>query len=245
MARGIPEIGGATQWRRHRSGPQGDQSASLPERGQRRDPHAGDHAQGRAAYSEQRAARGCGGKTLRRQSTEGMEPQGMARRRAAHGGDLPRLPREARARNRNRLRKLTAARCLPLSPPPRSPRPPCARTRPFALRRGRQENSRRCMMPATFGFFPAARTAAFNVPTIASGVLAGAKNMPQEPIGAKFGSTLDISGTSGKAENGLVPVKASARTRPSLIRPMTEGGVTNITLTLPPSMAVITSEAPL
>src|SRR3974390_799809 len=101
------------------------------------------------------------------------------------------------------------------------------------------------MTAATFGFLTAARTAAVKVWTIASGVLAGGKNMPQEPIGAKLGSTFDINGTSGKAGNGLVPVKASARTRPSLIRPMTEGGVTNITLTLPPSMAVITSEAPL
>src|SRR3974390_918642 len=101
------------------------------------------------------------------------------------------------------------------------------------------------MTAATFGVFTAARTAAFNLSTIASGVFAGAKNMPQEPIGAKLGSTFDINGTSGKARNGLVPVKASARTRPSLIRPMTEGGVTDITVTLPPSRAVITSEAPL
>ena len=47
------------------------------------------------------------------------------------------------------------------------------------------------------------------------------------------------------AGNGLVPVKASGRTRPSLISPITDGGVTNITCTLPPSIAVITSEAPL
>ena len=54
-----------------------------------------------------------------------------------------------------------------------------------------------------------------------------------------------ISGTSGNAGNGLVPVKPSARTRPSLTRPITDGGVTNITSTLPPSMPVITSDAPL
>ena len=54
-----------------------------------------------------------------------------------------------------------------------------------------------------------------------------------------------ISGTSGVGGNGLVPVKASGRTRPSLIRPMTDGGVTNITCTLPPSSAVMTSDAPL
>jgi len=40
MARGIPEIGGAADCRRNRSGPQRDQSASLPNRRQRRDPHA-------------------------------------------------------------------------------------------------------------------------------------------------------------------------------------------------------------
>src|SRR5664279_4520611 len=98
---------------------------------------------------------------------------------------------------------------------------------------------------ATFGFFIAARMAALSFSTMASDVLPGAKNMPQEPIGAKLGSTLVISGTSGNAGNGLVQVKASARTRPDLSRPMTEGGVTNITFTLPPSIAAITSEAPL
>src|SRR5487761_2364974 len=100
------------------------------------------------------------------------------------------------------------------------------------------------MMLATFGLSSAAWMAALSFSTIASGVLAGAKNMPHEPIGLKFGSTLVISGTSGNAGNGLVPVKASARTRPLLIRPITEGGVTNMTFTLPESIAFITSEAP-
>ncbi len=59
------------------------------------------------------------------------------------------------------------------------------------------------------------------------------------------GHEVVISGTSGSSGNGFVPVKASARTRPSLTRPSTEGGVTNITCTLPPSIAVSTSDAPL
>src|SRR5450759_773250 len=46
-----------------------------------------------------------------------------------------------------------------------------------------------------------------------------AKNIPHEPMGSKPGSISFMSGTFGNAGNGLLPVKARARTRPSLISP--------------------------
>ena len=73
----------------------------------------------------------------------------------------------------------------------------------------------------------------------------GTKNMPHEPIGSKPGTMSLISGTSGVCGNGLLPVKPSGRTLPPLISPMTDGGVTNMTSTLPLSMPFITSDAPL
>src|SRR5450759_1642945 len=99
------------------------------------------------------------------------------------------------------------------------------------------------MMGTTAGDCKAARTATFSFSMISGGVLAGAKNMPHEPMGSKPGSMSFMSGTLGNAWNGLLPVKASARTRPSLISPITDGGVTNMTSTLPLSMPVMTSEA--
>ena len=65
------------------------------------------------------------------------------------------------------------------------------------------------MMDATAGACTAARTAKFNFSAISGGVFAGAKNMPQEPIGSKPGRMSFKSGTLGNAGNGLLPVNAS------------------------------------
>ena len=74
------ESASAADRRRDRSRSARDKGTRLPDRRQRRHPHAGHRAQGRQPHSEQRAARRCGREALGRQSAEGMGPQGMARR---------------------------------------------------------------------------------------------------------------------------------------------------------------------
>src|ERR1044072_3103163 len=101
------------------------------------------------------------------------------------------------------------------------------------------------MILATDGSAIAARIAALSSSTPAGGVLPGAKNMPNESGAANPGTTSFTSGVSGNSANGLLPVKASARTVPSFNSPITDGGVTNMTSMLPPSSAVMTSDAPL
>src|SRR4051812_16120095 len=88
------------------------------------------------------------------------------------------------------------------------------------------------------------RIPALSRSTIAGGVFAGAKNIPQVLDGGMVGTDSLTSGTFGNSGNGLRALKPIARMFPSWTSGNADAGVANVAWMLPCISAVNTSDAP-